>query len=175
MATSPKFRQTHGLASFASLPTSPEDMKKAGGGNASEMEKMIGGTAGTTAPTGSSGRADKSAAGATGAMTDGSGRTVRGVDPKKLQIDGNIQRCGFSWDDAAAKCGPPCPMALQSECDINAPKVGVNSSWINHNYSCFAGLPPCDPAKPKGNCYSRKEAIMDQFCTQICNMAHGYR
>ena len=230
MATSPKFRQTHGLASFASLPTSPEDMKKVGGGsipfpgspgapsdeklkagsiplpagmsasdmekamsggtpppekakdgsplpagvNASEMEKMIGGNAGTTAPTGSSGRADKSAAGATGAMTDGSGRTVRGVDPKKLQIDGNIQRCGFSWDDAAAKCGPPCPMALQSECDINAPKVGVNSSWINHNYSCFADLPPCDPAKPKGNCYSRKEAIMDQFCTQICNMAHGY-
>ena len=232
MATSPKFRQTHGLASFASLPTSPEDMKKVGmeggsipfpgspgapsdeklkagsiplpagmsasdmekamsggtpppdkakdgsplpaGVNASEMEKMIGGTAGTTAPTGSSGRADKSAAGATGATTDGSGRTVRGVDPKKLQIDGNIQRCGFSWDDAAAKCGPPCPMALQSECDINAPKVGVNSSWINHNYSCFADLPPCDPAKPKGNCYSRKEAIMDQFCTQICNMAHGY-
>ena len=33
MATSPKFRQTHGLASFASLPTSPEDMKKVGGGS----------------------------------------------------------------------------------------------------------------------------------------------
>lgn len=65
-------------------------------------------------------------------------------------------------------------MALQSECDVNAPKVGVNSTWINHNYSCYADLPPCDPAKPKGNCYSRKEAIMDQFCTQICNMAHGY-
>ena len=233
MATSPKFRQSHGLASFASLPTTPGDATKEDGSiqypgmpgakklkvesmplpagvSASEMEKaMSGGTPppakasdGTPLPAGvsasemekatsggtpaaaPSGRADTTAApsgrsdntvpGATGGATDGSGRIVRGVDPKKLQIDGNVQRCGFSWDDAAAKCGSPCPMALQSECDINAPKVGVNSSWINHNYSCFADLPPCDPAKPKGNCYSRKEAIMDQFCTQICNMAHGY-
>ena len=241
IATSPKFRQSHGLASFASVQASsggdvkelpaPNDIKKSGDGtlqypgmpgakdpkiespplpagvNASEMEKaMSGGTpaavntpglpagvnasemekamsGGTpppadAAPSGradgsSTGRADNSP-GASGGNTDGSGRIVRGVDPKKLQIDGNVQRCGFSWDDAAAKCGSPCPMALQSECDINAPKVGVNSSWINHNYSCFADLPPCDPAKPKGNCYSRKEAIMDQFCTQICNMAHGY-
>ena len=78
--------------------------------------------------------------------TDKSGKSTSNdasdkLDPRKLQIDGNVQRCGFTWEDAAAKCGPPCPMALQSECDTNSPKVGVNSSWINANYSCFADLP----------------------------------
>jgi hypothetical protein len=230
MATSPKFRQQHGLTRLSNLPSDPSspitpdqikvdgdgslaypgmpgakdvkidspplpaginasEMKKAMSGgtptdgpalpagmNASEMEKAMSG--GTPLSTSTPPRADSTTSASrvdeTASQKDGSGRTVRGVDPKKLQIDGNVQRCGFTWDDAAAKCGPPCPMALQSECDVNAPKVGVNSTWINHNYSCYADLPPCDPAKPKGNCYSRKEAIMDQFCTQICNMAHGY-
>jgi hypothetical protein len=102
------------------------------------------------------------------------GVNVSSLDPRQLQIDGNVQRCGFSWDDAAAKCGPPCPMALQSECDVNAPKVGVNSSWANHNYSCYADLPPCDPAKPKGDCYSRVAGLMDDYCTQVCNAPQGF-
>ena len=50
------------------------------------------------------------------------------MDPRELQLSSNTRRCGFSWSDAAAKCGPACPMGLQSECSANAPHVGVNST-----------------------------------------------
>ena len=65
-------------------------------------------------------------------------------------------------------------MALQSECDTNSPKVGVNSSWINANYSCYADLPSCDPDKPRGECYSVIDPMRDVLCTQQCNNARGY-
>ena len=65
-------------------------------------------------------------------------------------------------------------MALQSECDTNSPKVGVNSSWVNANYSCFADLPSCDPDKPRGECYSVIDPMRDILCTQQCNNARGY-
>jgi len=115
----------------------------------------------------SAGRMDSSGKSTSNAASDK-------LDPRKLQIEGNTQRCGFTWEDAAAKCGPPCPMALQSECDTNSPKVGVNSSWINANYSCYADLPSCDPDKPRGECYSVIDPMRDVLCTQQCNNARGY-
>ena len=90
---------------------------------------------------------------------------------RKLQTDSNTQRCGFSWNDAAAKCGPPCPLGLQSECDVNAPKVAANSTWKqqNNTYRCYADLPSCDPAKPLGECFSRRGSMYDAYCTTMCN------
>ena len=96
------------------------------------------------------------------------------LDPDALAIDGNTQRCGFSWNDAAAKCGPPCPFALASECDINAPKLGLNSSFRGSKYTCFKDLPPCNPKKPRGECYSLVEEARDVMCTNQCNTPLGY-
>ena len=98
----------------------------------------------------------------------------KGIDRDDLAIKGNTQRCGFSWNDAAAKCGPSCPFALQSECNVNAPKLGQNSSWRGKQYKCFADLPPCNPKKPRGDCYSLIEANRDLMCTQQCNTPLGY-
>ena len=96
------------------------------------------------------------------------------LDPDALAVEGNTQRCGFSWNDAAAKCGPPCPFALASECDVNAPKLGLNSSFRGSKYTCFKDLPPCDPKKPRGNCYSLVEEARDIMCTNQCNTPNGY-
>ena len=96
------------------------------------------------------------------------------LDPDALAVEGNTQRCGFSWNDAAAKCGPPCPFALASECDVNAPKLGLNSSFKGSKYTCFKDLPPCDPKKPRGNCYSLVEEARDIMCTNQCNTPNGY-
>ena len=112
---------------------------------------------------------------------------------RRLQAESNTQRCGFSWDDAAAKCGPACPMGMQSECDVNTPKLKTNGTWeeriaeaeekrrerqkyrveTGHNpenpYRCYADVPTCDPAQPLGECFSRKATMYDQFCTTMCN------
>ena len=88
------------------------------------------------------------------------------ADPVEL---GKTQRCGFSWDDAAAKCGPPCPLALDSECNVNRPKHGVNATYIKQNYTCYSGLPYCNPKKPLGTCYSKDAAVPDDYCAQTCN------
>ncbi len=90
---------------------------------------------------------------------------------RKLQSESNTQRCGFSWNDAAAKCGPPCPLGLQSECDVNTPKLAANNTWKQHHtrYRCYADLPSCDPARPLGECFSRRASMYDEFCTTICN------
>ena len=111
---------------------------------------------------------------------------------QKLQAESNTQRCGFSWDDAAAKCGPPCPMGEQSECDVNTPKLKTNGTWQqrvaaakrqrdrqkfrkatgkrpDNPYRCYADVPTCDPAQPLGECFSRKATMYDQFCTTMCN------
>ena len=101
-------------------------------------------------------------------------RTRKGSPPKK-QKDydpvelGKTQRCGFSWDDAAAKCGPPCPLALDNECNVNRPKHGVNATYIKQNYTCYSGLPYCNPQTPLGTCYSKDPAVPDDYCTQTCN------
>ena len=96
------------------------------------------------------------------------------LNPEALGIEGNTQRCGFSWNDAAAKCGASCPFALASECDVNAPKLGLNSSWKGHVYTCFKDLPPCNPKKPRGECYSLVEPARDSMCTSQCNTNNGY-
>ena len=58
-------------------------------------------------------------------------------EPTMKRVRANVQRCGFSWDDAAAKCGRPCPYGLASECNEKAAPLPPNSSWINSTYSCY--------------------------------------
>ena len=57
--------------------------------------------------------------------------------PQLQRVKDNVQRCGFTWDDAAAKCGRPCPYGLGSECDDKAARLPQNSSWSNHAYGCY--------------------------------------
>ena len=65
-------------------------------------------------------------------------------------------------------------MALASECNVNAPKLGLNSSWKGAKYTCFKDLPPCNPKKPRGECYSLVEEARDSMCTNQCNTPLGY-
>ena len=58
-------------------------------------------------------------------------------EPTMKRVRANVQRCGFTWDDAAAKCGRPCPYGLASECNEKAAPLPPNSSWINSTYSCY--------------------------------------
>ena len=112
------------------------------------------------------------------AWTGGPNRSPKKMNPRwqdPVEL-GKTQRCGFSWDDAAAKCGPPCPLAMDSECDVNRPKRGTNATlngipWFKLNYSCYSELPRCDPKQPLGTCYSRDPAVLDSYCTRICNDA----
>ena len=85
-----------------------------------------------------------------------SGEQREVLDPEAQRVKGNIMRCGFSWDDAAAKCGQPCPYGLVSECFEHSPQVEQNSSWSNSTYGCYADLPPCDPVRPRGQCYGQQ-------------------
>jgi hypothetical protein len=96
------------------------------------------------------------------------------MDRDALATHGNTQRCGYSWNDAAAKCGPSCPYALQSECNVNAPKLGQNSTWKGKEYKCFADLPPCNPKQRRGACYSLVDKMRDELCTTQCNARLGY-
>ena len=58
-------------------------------------------------------------------------------EPTMKRVRENVQRCGFTWDDAAAKCGRPCPYGLVSECVEKAAPLPPNSSWSNSTYGCY--------------------------------------
>ena len=58
-------------------------------------------------------------------------------EPTMKRVRENVQRCGFTWDDAAAKCGRPCPYGLVSECVEKAAPLPQNSSWSNSTYGCY--------------------------------------
>jgi hypothetical protein len=83
-------------------------------------------------------------------------------------------------------------MGMQSECDVNTPKMKTNGTWQQrvaaekrrrdrqkyrldtgkrpeNPYRCYGDVPTCDPAQPLGECFSRKATMYDQFCTTMCN------
>ena len=62
-------------------------------------------------------------------------------EPTMKRVRENVQRCGFTWDDAAAKCGRPCPYGLASECVEKAAPLPPNSSWSNSTYTCYVSGP----------------------------------
>ena len=94
-------------------------------------------------------------------------REIHGINATELQHV-NTRRCGYSWDDAAAKCGAPCPRGHNEECSPHEPIDDGSHFWVGHNYSCFDQLPVCDPLKPKGDCYSKNKLLPDAWCMERC-------
>ena len=94
-------------------------------------------------------------------------REIHGINTSELQHV-NTRRCGYSWDDAAAKCGSPCPRGHNEECFPHEPVDDGSHFWVGANYSCFDELPVCDPLKPKGDCYSKNKLLPDAWCMERC-------
>ena len=63
-------------------------------------------------------------------------------------------RCGFSWDDAAVKCGNECT----TQC---------------RDGKCFADLPKCDHMFPAGKCYGIANGVSDAWCVDASKTLDG--
>ena len=63
-------------------------------------------------------------------------------------------RCGFSWDDAAVKCGSECA----TQC---------------RDGTCYADLPVCDHMFPAGKCYGVSNGVTDAWCVDASKTLDG--
>jgi hypothetical protein len=84
-------------------------------------------------------------------------------------VGGGLKRCGFSWDDAAAKVGTVC--TTDSDCIRPDESIGLWPS--DANYSCFADVPNYERGE-QGECQSaEKKIISDIYCQQVCGAYPG--
>ena len=82
------------------------------------------------------------------------------------------KRCGFSWDDAAAKVGPACTKSIdchRPRASFGDPKKSIPAPWpITQPYTCYKDLPDYGRGK-YGNCISRnRRRKSDFYCQQTC-------
>ena len=87
---------------------------------------------------------------------EGSHATDPTKDPNKdltsEMLEGTM-RCGYSWDDAAAKCGLNC----------------INTCSAAEHLACYKNLPYCDKAKPAGECVAVQFGVTDSWCDAAAN------
>jgi hypothetical protein len=69
-------------------------------------------------------------------------------------MDSLGSRCGFSWDDAAVKCGHEC--------------VGFCMQG-----TCYKDLPGCDHNYPSGQCFGVKQGVSDAWCVESSKSIDG--
>ena len=84
-------------------------------------------------------------------------------------VAGGMRRCGFNWDDAAAKVGSKC----SKDDDCWRPK-DASASWPSDaNYSCYADMPDYQRGE-MGECQSAdSSATSDVYCQQVCGAYTG--
>jgi hypothetical protein len=91
-------------------------------------------------------------------------------------------RCGFSWDDAAVKCGPRCHW--NSDCPRGTWTVADGKDeWGNPTDDpftekigmCYADIPFCDGsrASPMGKCLGIVHGVTDAWCMQVSRTIEG--
>ena len=82
-------------------------------------------------------------------------------------VAGGIRRCGFTWDDAAAKVGSKC----MKDDDCWRPK---DANWpADANYSCYADMPDYQRGE-MGECQSADSSLTsDVYCQQVCGAYPG--
>ena len=85
-----------------------------------------------------------------------------------------ISRCGFSWDDAAAKMGRTCVKTGWGQSCDTPPKTRFNpkSYWYGQKYKCFTDLPNLNDMTGNGTerqCRTVSVAAGDDWCQQMCN------
>ncbi len=80
-----------------------------------------------------------------------------------------LSRCGFTWDDAAAKVGPSCKKDL----DCGRPK-GSEATWPpTQPYRCYADLPDYQRGE-NGECMSKDtNQKSDLYCQITCGLVPG--
>ena len=80
-----------------------------------------------------------------------------------------LSRCGFTWDDAAAKEGSGC----KKDTDCSRP-AGSKGEWPpNREYGCYADLPD-DRRREGGECVSRdSRQKSDLYCQLTCGLRPG--
>ena len=82
-----------------------------------------------------------------------------------------ISRCGFTWDDAAAKMGEWCSSTPgASPCEA-PPGISDNkdSYWFNHSYDCYTDLPDIGVRVGGRVCHAISKAASDTWCMETCN------
>ena len=89
-----------------------------------------------------------------------------------------ISRCGFSWDDAAAKRGAPCappPEGYEGMCKPPANTVdNPLSYWYNATYACFTDLPKIEDDVGTLTCNAASQAQSSEWCQLFCNQRGSY-
>ena len=90
-----------------------------------------------------------------------------------------ISRCGFTWDDAAAKMGRTCVKAGWGQACDTPPKTRFNpkSYWYGQKYKCFTDLPNLNDMTGNGTerqCRTVSVAAGDDWCQQMCNSEGTY-
>ena len=97
----------------------------------------------------------------------------KGVPDMELQRNRQLVgpgRCGFTWDDAAAKVGKDC--TTNRDC-FKRPS-GVNEMWANTSYTCYTGLPDYGRG-PRGECHSINPQLKsDAVCEMLCNTIYTW-
>ena len=86
-----------------------------------------------------------------------------------------ISRCGFSWDDAAAKLGASCELnGWEGQC---TPPEGTvddpDSYWYGEDYECFTDVPDLGDITARGKCVQASPATTDEWCESNCNTPGG--
>ena len=87
--------------------------------------------------------------------------------PKKT----GISRCGFSWDDAAAKMGEWCSSMPGTPACAAPPGISddTNSYWFNQSYQCYTDLPDIGVRAGGRVCHAISKASSDTWCLETCN------
>ena len=109
----------------------------------------------------------------------------KGSESQQEEIDLNgpgktgISRCGFNWDDAAAKMGRTCVKKGWGQSCDTPPKTRFNpkSYWYGQKYKCFTDLPNLNDMTGNGTerqCRSVSVAAGDDWCQQMCNNEGTY-
>ena len=86
-----------------------------------------------------------------------------------------IARCGFSWDDAAAKMGAWCSSDGATNC-MAPPGTTDNpkSYWYQEEYRCYNDLPDIGVRAGGRRCRATTKASTHSWCTEYCNTPGSY-
>ena len=96
---------------------------------------------------------------------------LHGSKLRKLIVEAP-SRCGFTWDDAAAKVGPKCTKneeCFRPKASFGNTEAGIPAPWpVTQSYACYTNLPNYGRAGP-GECFSKNtQRKSDVWCNSIC-------
>ena len=93
--------------------------------------------------------------------------------------EGVTTRCGFSWDDAAVKCGVNCKWNADCPHGTWVTDSADGESWMDPVTEkmgmCFADIPACDGNRsaPMGQCIGVRKGVSGAWCMQVSRTIEG--